>query len=139
MAKQKNKPDQNLNPLQKVRLDKWLWAARFYKTRAIAKKAIEGGKVRCDGARAKPSKEIGIGLKINLRQGFDDKTVIVKDLAERRKSAPEAQRLYEETSASIEQRQLRADQRKSQPAHWTEPTKPNKKDRRLIHKFKQGM
>jgi ribosome-associated heat shock protein Hsp15 len=103
----------------------------------MAKQAIEGGKVHCEGARAKPSKEIGIGLTIVLRVGFDEKTVIVKGLAERRKSAPEAQLLYEETAESIEQRQLKTDQRKSQATHWPASTKPNKKDRRLILRFKQ--
>jgi ribosome-associated heat shock protein Hsp15 len=139
MTTPKNKSNEMPSQLQKVRLDQWLWAARFYKTRAIAKQAIAGGKVHCEGARTKPSKEIGMGLTIVLKVGFDEKTVIVKKLAERRKSALEAQLLYEETTESIEQRQLKTDQRKSQPTHWAAPTKPNKKNRRLIHKFKQGI
>ena len=61
------------SPAAKVRLDKWLWAARFYKTRSIAKQAIDGGKVHCDGTRAKPGKEVYVGLQITLRQGFDEK------------------------------------------------------------------
>ena len=122
----------------RVRLDKWLWAARFYKTRAIAKQAIDGGKVQCEGARSKPSKEITIGTVINLRQGFDEKIVVVTGLSEKRRSAPEAQALYEETKESIAKRELFAEQRKSQPTHWPSPTRPNKKQRRMIHRFKHG-
>ena len=124
-------------PLGRVRLDKWLWAARFYKTRSIAKQAIEGGKVRCENNRAKPSKEIEIRMEISLRQGFDEKTVVVRALSDRRRGAPGAQLLYAETQASIAERQRLADQRKTQPSLWPSATKPNKKQRRLIHKFKQ--
>ena len=60
--------------LVRLRLDKWLWAARFYKTRSLAKQAIEGGKVQCDGTRAKPSKEIEVGVEVRLRQGLDERT-----------------------------------------------------------------
>jgi len=125
------------NELTKVRIDKWLWAARFYKTRAIAKQAIDGGKVHCNGARPKPSKEIEIGSKIKLRQGFDEKTVIVKALSEQRRGAPQAQLLYEETEESREKRELLTQQRKAQPKHWPSATKPTKKQRRLIQQFKQ--
>ena len=122
--------------LHRVRLDKWLWAARFFKTRGLAKQAIEGGKVQYEGSRAKPSKEIEIGTEIRLRQGFDEKTVIVKSLSEQRRGAPEAQQLYEETSDSIAAREKIAEQRKAMPRHWPTATKPNKKDRRLIQRFK---
>lgn len=122
----------------RLRLDKWLWAARFYKTRSVAKQAIEGGKVYCEGSRTKPSKEVEIGMEIRLRQGFDEKTVIIKALSEQRRGAPEAQLLYEETSESTQQRQKQADLSKAQPSHWSTPTKPNKRDRRLIHRFKQS-
>jgi len=84
----------------KVRLDKWLWAARFFKTRAIAKQAIDGGKVHYQGSRAKPSKDVEIGMEITLRQGFDDKTIVIKAISEPRRGAPEAQLLYEETQTS---------------------------------------
>ncbi len=124
--------------LTRLRLDKWLWAARFYKTRSVAKQAIEAGKVYCEGNRTKPSREVEVGMDIRLRQGFDDKTVIIKTLSEQRRGAAEARLLYEETRESIELRQRQADQRKAQPRHWASPTKPNKKDRRLIHRFKQG-
>ena len=122
--------------LVRLRLDKWLWAARFYKTRSLAKQAIEGGKVQCDGTRAKPSREIEVGAEIRLRQGFDERTVVVSALSEQRRGAPEAQRLYAETAESIELRESLSEQRKSQPQLMTN-TKPNKRDRRLIHRFKQ--
>jgi ribosome-associated heat shock protein Hsp15 len=122
----------------KVRLDKWLWAARFYKTRAIAKQAIDGGKVHCEGVRAKPGKEISEGLKITLRQGFDEKTVIVRGLSEQRRGAAEAQLLYEETAESIEQRQQQIEQRKALPRHLQTEGRPSKRDRRLIHQFKNS-
>lgn len=125
------------NAPARVRLDKWLWAARFYKTRAIAKQSVEGGKVHCDGVRSKPSKEIALGTRISLRQGFDEKTVIVTKLSDRRRSAQEAQSLYEETTESIKHREERAAQRKAQSSHWPSPTRPNKKQRRLIKRFKQ--
>ena len=120
----------------KLRLDKWLWAARFYKTRSLAKQAIEGGKVQCDGTRAKPSKEIEVGVEVRLRQGLDERTVVVSALSEQRRGAPEAQLLYTETAESIKQRETLSEQRKSQP-HLMTNTKPNKRDRRLIHRFKQ--
>ncbi len=130
--------DDKDNSLNRVRIDKWLWAARFYKTRAIAKQAIEGGKVQCQGSRIKPSKEIEVGMEITLRQGFDEKTVIVAALSEQRRGAPEAQKLYQETEASISQREEEALARKSQPKHWPSPGRPTKKQRRQIHKFKSG-
>lgn len=120
----------------KLRIDKWLWAARFYKTRAVAKQAIEGGKVHCDGHRVKASKEITIGTQIRLRQGLDEKTVQVMQLSDKRRGAPEAQSLYEETSKSIEARTSLAQQRKSQPNRLGSDSKPNKKQRRAIHRFK---
>ncbi len=124
--------------LTRVRIDKWLWAARFFKTRAIAKQAIEGGKVQCQGSRVKPSKEIEVGTEIRLRQGDDEKTVIVEGLSEQRRGAPEAQKLYRETEESIAEREKLAQMRKAQPTHWPTPGRPNKKQRRQIHRFKQG-
>jgi ribosome-associated heat shock protein Hsp15 len=135
---QKPRSKGNSKQLQRVRLDKWLWAARFYKTRALAKRAVEGGKVRCEKDRAKPSKDIEIDMEISLRQGFDEKTVIVTALSDQRRGAPEAQLLYAETEASVAKRLALAVQRKTQPSVWPSASKPNKKQRRLIHKFKQG-
>lgn len=135
MAKQPPPPGKSSDSTR-LRLDKWLWAARFYKTRSLAKQAIEGGKVQCDGSRAKPSKEIELGTEIRLRQGFDERTVVVVSLSDQRRGAPEAQALYQETQESIEQRESLSEQRKSQPQLMSH-SKPNKKDRRLIHRFKQ--
>ena len=121
----------------RIRIDKWLWAARFFKTRRIAKQAIEGGKVQVDGQRAKPSKEIEVGAIIRLRQGFDEKTVLVKSLNDQRRPFSEAKLMFEETQESIEKRQVLSDQRKAQPVLWPSSSKPNKKQKRLIQEFKQ--
>jgi len=122
---------------ERVRLDKWLWAARFYKTRNIAKHAIEGGKVYCEGSRAKPSKEIELHTTIKLRQGHDEKTIEVIKLNDQRKGATEAQALYRETPESVLAREKLASERKAQPSFHAQSGKPNKRDRRLIHRFKQ--
>lgn len=122
--------------LAKVRLDKWLWAARFFKTRTLAKDAIDGGKVHCEGQRVKVSKEIQVGAVLTIRQGFDDKTVVVQALSDQRGPAPVAQALYEETADSLARRQEAATQRKTgalaHPDH-----RPSKKDRRQIVRFKR--
>jgi len=121
----------------KIRLDKWLWAARFYKTRSIAKDMIDGGKVHYEGHRVKASKEVSLGAQIRLRQGFDEKTVVVLSLSDRRGNASIAATLYEETQESIEKRQLASAQRKAMnaAAPGTE-SRPNKKQRRQINQFK---
>lgn len=126
----------NSESTTRLRIDKWLWAARFYKTRAVAKQAIEGGKVHCDGGRVKASKEIVIGTIIQLRQGLDEKTVEVLALSDKRRGAPQAQSLYQETEQSIAARETLAQQRQSQPSHWASEGRPNKKQRRDIHRFK---
>ena len=122
--------------IETIRIDKWLWAARFFKTRSIAKAAIEGGKVHHNGERVKVSKEIRVGTELTIQQGFDKKTVLVKALSGVRGPAPVAQQLYEETEVSIARRELIATQRKlhnlARPDH-----RPSKKDRRDISKFKQ--
>ena len=121
----------------KIRLDKWLWAARFYKTRSIAKEMIEGGKVHYEGHRVKASKEVALGAQIRLRQGFDEKTVVVIALSDRRGNATAAAALYEETEASIEKRELATAQRKSMSsAHPVSDNRPNKKQRRQIIQFR---
>lgn len=121
----------------KVRMDKWLWAARFYKTRSLAKDAIEGGKVHVEGQRVKVGKEVKVGMLIEVRQGFDDKAVVVKALSEVRGPASVAQQLYEETPESIAARELRQAQRQAQnlahPDH-----RPSKKERRQIHRFQDS-
>ena len=90
---------------EKVRLDKWLWAARFYKTRALAKAAIESGKVHHRGERCKPGKEPRVGDEFQIRTEFDEKTIVVQALSIVRRGAPEAQALYAETEASIAKRE----------------------------------
>ncbi len=122
---------------EKVRLDKWLWAARMFKTRSLAKEAIEGGKVHYNGQRCKPGKVVELDAELQVRQGWFDKVVIVKGLCAQRKNATFAQTLYEETPASIEKREQALAERKALQATQPVPfRRPNKKDRRLIHRFK---
>ncbi len=121
----------------KLRLDKWLWAARFFKTRALAKAAIEGGKVQCKGERCKPSKEIRVGDRLQVRQGFDVRDVDVLVLSEQRRGAPEAQALYAETAESLSRREAAAAQRKALGASGLiSEHRPTKKQRRQIHRFR---
>lgn len=116
-----------------LRLDKWLWACRFYKTRSLAKDMIDGGKVQYNGQRCKASKTVELGATIRLTQGTDEKTVIVKALSEQRLSAPLAQQLYEETAESITLRAERAELRKMNLLFAPHPdTKPDKKMRRQL-------
>ncbi len=120
-----------------TRLDKWLWAARFYKTRAIAKQMIDGGKVFYNGQRTKSSKAVMVGDKIKIRQGFEEKEVQVLQLADKRRDASFAQTLYEETAESLSRREKNALARKQgillSPAS---DKKPDKKQRRLILQLK---
>lgn len=120
---------------QSMRIDKWVWAARFFKTRSIAKNAIEGGKVHIDGERVKVSREVRVGMQLTIAQGLEKKTVLIKALSDVRGPAPVAQLLYDETTESIEKRELLASQRKmhnlARPDH-----RPSKKDRRDISKFR---
>ncbi|MBM3108324.1 RNA-binding protein [Pseudomonas sp. P66] len=119
----------------KVRLDKWLWAARFYKTRALAKAAIESGKVHCRGERCKPGKEPHVGDEFVLRTGFDERTVVVLALSVVRRGAPEAQALYAETPESIDRREKAAAMRKAGAMGITTDGRPTKKQRRQIHQL----
>ena len=123
--------------LEKLRLDKWLWAARFFKTRSLAKAAIEGGKVHLGGQRVKVSREISVGDTLQIRQGWDEKVVIVKALSDQRRGAPEAQALYEETAQSVDKREAEAAARKAAGGMIDRPAnRPTKKQRRQIHQFK---
>lgn len=122
--------------IDKVRIDKWLWAARFFKTRSLAKQAIDGGKVHLNGQRVKASKDITVGLTLKIRQGWDEKEILVNALSDQRRGANEAALLYEETESSVARRANEAEQRKL--AHQTNPHnegRPNKKQRRQIHRF----
>ena len=130
----KNNQEQSDN---EIRLDKWLWAARFYKTRSIAKAMIEGGKVHYNGQRAKVSKAVEIGAMLKLRQGNEEKEVIVTALSDQRRGAPEAQLLYQETEESVKRREAIAFARKANALSMPHPEcRPNKKERRELVKFK---
>ena len=122
----------------KVRLDKWLWAARFYKTRALAKAAIEGGKVHCRGERCKPSKEPKVGDELVIRAGFDERTVVIQALSAVRRGAPQAQELYSETAESIVRREQAAAQRKAGALGVQTDGRPTKKQRRQLQQFHGG-
>lgn len=122
-----------------IRLDKWLWAARFFKTRNLARDAIDGGKVHVDGQRAKPSKIVSLGLKLSIRQGDTEKIVIVKALSELRGPAAAAVMLYEETPESVSKRDQLREQHKLMQSHSpSTPKRPNKKQRRQLMHFKQN-
>ncbi|MBL1377679.1 ribosome-associated heat shock protein Hsp15 [Zobellella iuensis] len=122
-----------------VRLDKWLWAARFYKTRSLARTMIDGGKVHYNGQRGKPSKVVEVGAVIRLRQGNDEREVVVLELSEHRGKAEFAQRLYRETPDSIKKREQNAEARKFNSQFAPSPErKPDKKERRTLLKIKQG-
>ena len=121
-----------------VRLDKWLWAARFFKTRSLAKQAVEGGKVHYNGQRVKPSKALEVGAELKIRCGWDDKIVIVCELLAQRRNAVEAAKLYLETDASLAAREAGAAERKATRGSAPQfDNRPTKKQRRQIHRFKQ--
>ncbi len=124
----------------KVRLDRWLWAARFFRTRAQAKHAIEGGKVHlAGGGRPKVSKEIGVGELLEIRRGWDTEVVEVTGLSEQRGNASAAAALYRETPESIEARQAERARRQMQNAGLRMPQRrPGKRDRRELAKLKHG-
>jgi len=137
-AKSGNK-NNNTNAL-KVRLDKWLWAARFYKTRSIAKDMIDGGKVHYEGQRVKPSKEVSLDASIRLRQSNDEKTIIITKISDKRGNASMAAELYKETEESITEREQNSEQRRLQrsaQSGLTSEGRPTKKQRRKIIQFNQ--
>ena len=121
----------------KVRLDKWLWAARFFKTRSLAADTIEGGKVELNGDRVKRAKNVQRGDEVSVRLGPYEHVVVVRGLSERRGPASVAQSLYEETAASIAAREHLAAQLKMAPAAFVyeERGRPTKKDRRELTRF----
>ena len=125
--------------MDKLRLDKWLWAARFFKTRSLAKAAIEGGKVHLAGQRVKVSREITAGAILQIRQGWDERVIEVLALSDQRRGAAEAQQLYAETDASIAKREAESAARKAAGGMIDRPAnRPNKKQRRQIHRFKDS-
>ncbi|HCH7896837.1 ribosome-associated heat shock protein Hsp15 [Raoultella ornithinolytica] len=126
-------------PVEAVRLDKWLWAARIYKTRALAREMIEGGKVHYNGQRSKPGKIVEPGATLTLRQGNDERILLVKGITEQRRPASEAAALYEETAESIEKREKMALAHKMNALTMPHPDRrPDKKERRDLMRFKHG-
>lgn len=124
--------------MENVRLDKWLWAARFYKTRSLARQMVQSGKVHVDGQRPKPAKTISVGQLIKLKKGYDVVEVEVVELSDQRRGAPEAQKLYRETEASQERRAREAELRKANALYNPHPDhKPDKKERRELLKMKR--
>ena len=123
-------------PLDRMRLDKWLWAARFFKTRSLATQAIDNGRVKLNGERVKPARDVKPGDRLDLHLGEIDWTLTVRALAMQRGPAPVAQALYQEDPASQVRRQRQADDRKlaANPAA-TIKGRPTKRDRRQIHRF----
>ncbi len=120
-----------------MRLDKWLWAARFFKTRSLAKGAIDGGKVHCGGQRVKTAKEIAVGDMLTIRQGYEQKEVRIVALSDQRRGAAEAALLYEETDASKASRETRTAQRKAGAGGFIPGDhKPTKKERRQMQKLR---
>ncbi len=132
----KNKPKVR-SELNELRLDKWLWAARIFKTRALAVEAINGGKVHLNNVRVKPSRMVHIGDELGVTRGVDRYQLTIEGLNDKRRPAKEAQLLYTESEESIKKREADIEMRKIQNASMVRPErKPNKKQRRRIIKFK---
>jgi ribosome-associated heat shock protein Hsp15 len=126
--------------LESLRLDKWLWAARFFKTRKLAADAIAGGKVHLNQQRTKPGKEIKPGDHLSISKDSSHWDITITTLSSQRRPAKEAALLYEESTDSHAKRQLQIQQQREQRALLpfnSQDHKPNKKERRLIHRFKQ--
>jgi ribosome-associated heat shock protein Hsp15 len=124
--------------MDRLRVDKWLWAARFFKTRSIAKTAIEGGKVHLEGQRVKVSREISVGEILVIKQGWDEKEVVVRALSAQRGPAPIARELYEETANSIEKRVREAQARKAAGGAVARPAqKPGKHQRKALERLRK--
>jgi ribosome-associated heat shock protein Hsp15 len=127
------------DPVERMRLDKWLWAARFFKTRAMAAEAVEGGKVHLNGQRSKPGKDVRIGSRVQISKGGLEWDIEVAVLPRQRRPASEAADFYLESGESRSRRERAVaalrEARTAQPLQTA--SKPNKRDRRLIHRFKQ--
>lgn len=122
--------------LQKLRIDKWLWAARFFKTRSLASDAVNGGKVHLNGDRVKAAKAVKVGDVLRIRRGEETWTLTVVVLFEKRRQASLAQTMYEEQADSVTQREDNAANRKALSASRVVSHRPSKKERRHIIKFK---
>ena len=126
--------------MERVRIDRWLWAARFFKTRSAATDAVAGGRVRVEGERVKPAREVRRGEVVEVRSGELQWIVVVRDLAEKRGSAKVAATLYEETPESVDQRAQRAlERRVSRPLGADLGGRPTKQDRRRIEALRRGL
>ena len=123
-----------------MRLDKWLWAARFYKTRSLATEEIDKGRIDVNAQQAKPSRDLRIGDTVVMRQGPVRRTIVVMDLSMVRGPATQAQALYEETAESLEERTRAAEARRlaAEPALSIEQGRPTKRDRRDIERTQHG-
>lgn len=120
-----------------VRIDKWLWAARFYRTRSMAKAAINAGHIKIDEEKIKPGRKVEINQLISIKQAVGEKVVVVLAVSSKRKGAPEAQKLYLETDTSYLKRQLLIEEKKISLLSNPIATRPNKKQRRQIHQLRQ--
>ena len=125
--------------VDRVRLDKWLWAARFFKTRALATEAVTGGKVHAGGQRCKPSHPVRLGETLRIQRGLEEYQVMVRALNDRRGPATEAALLYEETAESRQRRDVLREQRRLEQSPAPPPAgRPTKQDRRRIMRFTHG-
>ncbi len=131
----------SIEELPKLRLDKWLWAARFFKTRKLANEAIAGGKVHVNGLRCKPAKEIKLGDQLQISKDQYRWEINIIGLNDQRRPASEAVLLYCETAESLAKRQQQLQQYYQEHANggYSPTSKPNKKQRRMIHRFKQSI
>src|ERR1700752_2491942 len=128
--------DDDKNRAADIRVDKWLWATRFFKTRSLAVEAVSGGKIEINGERAKPSRVVRIGDKVGIRRGPYEWTIIVKATARLPRPVAQAQQLYEETEESRRKREAAIAQlRLERPPELDIPGRPSKKDRRSIRRF----
>jgi ribosome-associated heat shock protein Hsp15 len=124
-----------------IRLDKWLWAARFFKHRSLAQEAVQGGKVQVDGARTKPSKPVRVGQTVSIQKGETLFTVVVAALSDKRGPAEAAAKLYEETAESAETRRLQAEERreraeaKARRPKWKDDKKKHRQIRKLLGRW----
>ena len=125
------------NTDNKARIDKWLWAARFFKTRSLAKNAIEGGKVQLAGQRIKVSREIAVGDVLHIRKGWDEYEIVIRAISVQRRAAPIAQTLYEETEASMSRRARAAEARKAAGALARPTQKPGKHERKALERLRK--
>ena len=122
-----------------VRIDKWLWAARFFKTRQLAIDAVDNGRVKIGGERIKPSRIIKLGERLDIDNGSDEWEVLVVGISDQRQSAPIARTLYEESEASVQRRDKERDRRKFFHEPGTDiKGRPTKRDRRLIDRAGEG-